>query len=162
MRKLQSRHSRHKFYLISSSFNFSSDKISVVLFSAPWAEQCKQILDVFNDLCAKPQFGLLQFLDVAAEDFSEISINHHIEAVPTVLFFRNGSALDRIDGIDIAALSTKCRSLAGVVENEKTSLEDRLKALISKAPVMVFMKGDRNTPKCGFSRTLIGILNDTG
>lgn len=99
---------------------------------------------------------------MAAEDHPDISINHQIEAVPTVLFFRNGSALDRIDGIDIAALTSKCRSLAGVVEDEKTTLEDRLKALINKAPLMVFMKGDRNTPRCGFSKTLIGILNDTG
>lgn len=141
---------------------FRTDKISVVLFSAPWAEQCKQILDVFTDLSPKPQFGQLQFLDVAAEDFSEISINHQIEAVPTVLFFRSGSALDRIDGIDIAALSSKCKSLAGVVEDEKTSLEERLKSLINKAPVMMFMKGDRNTPRCGFSKMLIAILNDTG
>lgn len=134
----------------------------MVVFSAPWAEQCKQILDVFADLSTKAQFGQLQFLDVAAEDFAEISLNHQIEAVPTVLFFRNGTALDRIDGIDIAALSTKCRSLAGVVEDEKTSLEERLKSLINRANVMVFMKGDRNTPRCGFSKTLIGILNDTG
>lgn len=134
----------------------------MVVFSAPWAEQCKQILDVFADLSTKGQFGQLQFLDVAAEDFAEISLNHQIEAVPTVLFFRNGTALDRIDGIDIAALSTKCRSLAGVVEDEKTSLEERLKSLINRANVMVFMKGDRNTPRCGFSKTLIGILNDTG
>jgi len=26
---------------------------------------------------------------------------------------------------------------------------------------MVFMKGDRNTPRCGFSKQLIGILNET-
>ena len=134
----------------------------MVLFSAPWAEQCKQILDVFNDLSAKSQFAQLQFIDVAAEDFSQISLNHQIEAVPTVLFFRNGTALDRIDGIDIAALTTKCRSLAGVVEDEKSSLEERLKSLINKAPLMVFMKGDRTTPRCGFSKQLIAILNDTG
>ena len=27
---------------------------------------------------------------------------------------------------------------------------------------MIFMKGNRNEPRCGFSRTLIGILNETG
>lgn len=136
--------------------------MSVVLFSAPWAEQCSQILDVFKELSPKSQFAQLQFIDVAAEDYSEISINHQIEAVPTVLFFRNGTALDRIDGIDIAALSTKCKSLAGVVEDEKTSLEERLKTLINKSPLMIFVKGDRNTPRCGFSKQLIAILNDTG
>lgn len=27
---------------------------------------------------------------------------------------------------------------------------------------MIFMKGDRNTPRCGFSKELIRIINETG
>ena len=38
------------------------------------------------------------------------------------------------------------------------SLDDRLKALINRAPVMLFMKGDPTTPRCGFSATTIEIL----
>lgn len=134
----------------------------MVLFSAPWAEQCKQITDVFSDLFPKPEFAQLQFIDVPAEDYPELSIHHQIEAVPTVVFFRSGTALERIDGIDIAALTSKCKALAGVVEDEKSLLEDRLRTLINKSPLMVFMKGDRTTPRCGFSKQLIAILNDTG
>jgi len=39
------------------------------------------------------------------------------------------------------------------------SLNTRLKELIHKSPVMLFMKGDRTEPRCGFSRTMISILN---
>lgn len=134
----------------------------MVLFSAPWAEQCQHILDVLADLSSKSAFNELQFVDIAAEDYSEISMTHQIEAVPTIVFFRSGAALDRIDGVDVAALTAKCKEFAGVVEDEKTSIEDRLKALINRAPIMMFMKGDRNTPRCGFSKQLIAILNDTG
>jgi Grx4 family monothiol glutaredoxin len=42
------------------------------------------------------------------------------------------------------------------------TLEDRLKALINKSNVMVFMKGNREAPKCGFSRTLVQIMNESG
>ena len=35
-------------------------------------------------------------------------------------------------------------------------------ALINKAPLMIFMKGNPAEPKCGFSRTLIQILSETG
>lgn len=42
------------------------------------------------------------------------------------------------------------------------SLNSRLDKLIRQAEVMVFMKGDPQTPRCGFSRTLISILNRTG
>ena len=38
------------------------------------------------------------------------------------------------------------------------SLEHRMKELINQAKVMVFMKGNRNEPRCGFSRTLMEIL----
>lgn len=80
-----------------------------------------------------------------------------------VIFFQNQKAVHRIDGIDIADLTNAAKALAGQSTNNKPeSLEERLKALINKAKVMVFIKGDRNAPRCGFSRTLIQILNETG
>ncbi|NWH48109.1 GLRX3 protein, partial [Fregata magnificens] len=41
-------------------------------------------------------------------------------------------------------------------------LEDRLKILINKAPVMLFMKGSKQMAKCGFSKQIIEIINSTG
>ena len=43
---------------------------------------------------------------------------------------------------------------------KKMKLEDRLKTIINLHSVMVFMKGDPATPKCGFSRQLMTILAD--
>ena len=40
-------------------------------------------------------------------------------------------------------------------------LEERLKKLVNKHPIMVFMKGNPAAPRCGFSNTLMGILKDT-
>jgi len=48
------------------------------------------------------------------------------------------------------------------VENNKTDLNDRLKSLINQADVMVFMKGNKQAARCGFSNQLIQILNQTG
>lgn len=137
----------------------SSDLVSAVLFSASWAEQCQQIFDVMSDLSAKTD--RIQFIDIAAEDFSDISLKHQIEAVPTVIFFKQNKALDRIDGVNIAALTAFCKKVTGSGESTE-DLNTRIKSLISKSDLMIFMKGDRNTPKCGFSRTLIGIINETG
>lgn len=145
-----------------------SSSVSVALFSAEWADQCKQILAVMTEMAKQATFSGLQFLDVPAEDLSEVSLKHQIDAVPTVIFFKAGKAVDRIDGVDIAALTAKCRKLAGGGDAESGatesggSLEDRLKALINRANVMIFMKGDRNTPRCGFSKQLIAIVNETG
>lgn len=134
----------------------------MALFSADWAEQCQQILDVLNDLAKKSEYtDSIQFINVPAEDLSDISLKHQIEAVPTVLFFCKGQAIERIDGVDIAALTTKCKSFAGAAEDSKKSLNERLKELINKSKIMIFMKGDRDAPRCGFSKQLIAIFNDT-
>ncbi|KAM9133996.1 glutaredoxin-3 [Pangshura tecta] len=41
-------------------------------------------------------------------------------------------------------------------------LEDKLKVLTNKASVMLFMKGNKQMAKCGFSKQIIEILNSTG
>lgn len=41
-----------------------------------------------------------------------------------------------------------------------TPLEERLKQLINRAPVMLFMKGAPDAPKCGFSRTIVEMLRE--
>ena len=47
-------------------------------------------------------------------------------------------------------------------KNEQAeSLNDRLKKLVNKSKIMLFMKGNPNEPKCGFSRQVINILNTT-
>ncbi|XP_072177531.1 glutaredoxin-3-like [Diadema setosum] len=45
---------------------------------------------------------------------------------------------------------------------KKQSLDDRLKALINRSPIMLFMKGCPAEPRCGFSRTITQILGETG
>lgn len=42
----------------------------------------------------------------------------------------------------------------------KLPLNARLKNIINSSPVMLFMKGDPGAPRCGFSKTTIGILTE--
>ncbi|XP_038218241.1 glutaredoxin 3 [Zerene cesonia] len=146
----------------------SSSSLSVVHFSAEWAEQCKQVTDVLQELIKLPeaknvgtQFGICD-----AEGLSEVSLKYKIDSVPTVIFFKNSQQIDRIDGVDVAQMSSKVKSYSTgkSVQNEspKQTLEERLKSLINKHNVMIFMKGTRDGPRCGFSKQLIHILNETG
>ncbi|XP_067858487.1 glutaredoxin 3 [Heptranchias perlo] len=66
-----------------------------------------------------------------------------------------------VGGLDIV------KELAESGELDKTcpkemGLEHRLKALTNKSRVVLFMKGNKTLAKCGFSRTIVGILNETG
>lgn len=118
-----------------------------------------------EQLTKQAEYQNVKFVNVAVEELPEVAQQHEIEAVPTVIFFQSNKAVHRIDGIDIADLTASAKKLAGISVSAEASaagtLEDRLKALVNKSKVMVFMKGDRNTPRCGFSKTLIQILNET-
>ncbi|KAK5649631.1 hypothetical protein RI129_000660 [Pyrocoelia pectoralis] len=144
-----------------------SDSLSVIHFAADWVEQCTQVNDVLDTLAKEADYSDIKFCTCPAEDLSELSLKYKIEAVPTILLFRDSRELDRVNGADAAKITAKvkehCQSKKGVGKvHEKEPLENRLKQLINKHNVMLFMKGDRNTPRCGFSKQIIAILNDTG
>jgi Grx4 family monothiol glutaredoxin len=132
----------------------------VVHFFAPWAPQCQQIDDVLIELSRDSTVASsVKFLKVEAESLPEISNQFNITAVPTCILLKSGMEVDRVNGVKASELSAKVKLHAGGGESS-TSLNDRLKKLINTAPVMVFMKGTPDQPRCGFSRTLVQILND--
>lgn len=48
------------------------------------------------------------------------------------------------------------------VPNSEDSLKKRLEQLVNSQPVMLFMKGNPENPKCGFSQKVIDILKEIG
>lgn len=137
----------------------------MVHFYAEWAEQCNQINDVLDALSTQPDYSRIKFYKCLAEELSDISLKYKIEAVPTVLLFRAGREIDRVNGADPAKISEKVKLFSQQnepIEKKEISLEDRLTGLINRSKVMLFMKGDRNAPRCGFSKQIIQILNDAG
>jgi len=74
-----------------------------------------------------------------------------------------------LGGVDILKEMHEDGSLRDELPKKKTtpvtgstSLEERLKTLTHQAPVMLFMKGTREQPECGFSSKTIQILNEVG
>ncbi|KAL3059931.1 hypothetical protein OYC64_014517 [Pagothenia borchgrevinki] len=66
-----------------------------------------------------------------------------------------------VGGLDIV----KELAESGELENtcpKAVTLEHRLKIIINQSPVMVFMKGNKEAAKCGFSRQTLELMNDTG
>lgn len=70
--------------------------------------------------------------------------------------FRNGNEIDRVVGVDTSAITQKLRK---IVESNR-SIEQRLVSLINQQPIMVFIKGTPEQPRCGFTRTLLSILKE--
>jgi Grx4 family monothiol glutaredoxin len=66
-----------------------------------------------------------------------------------------------IGGLDILKEMISSGEFQKIIPQEE-DLPTRLKKLINKESIMLFMKGNPSTPKCGFSRVAVQILNDQG
>lgn len=136
--------------------------MSVVHFQADWVEQCGQINELLETLAAQKDFAQAKFYTCPAEDLSEVSNKYKIAAVPTVLFFKSGKLIETVNGVHAAKITETAKKYLSGVGDNTSNLVERLKNLVNKSKVMLFMKGDRNTPRCGFSKQIIEILNNTG
>ena len=73
----------------------SDQSLAVVHFMADWATECATITAVLTELAKDPTLKNVKFHQLAAESLPSVSMKHEIVAVPTVLLFRRGKAVDR-------------------------------------------------------------------
>ncbi|GAB0497472.1 hypothetical protein MMPV_008805 [Pyropia vietnamensis] len=65
--------------------------------------------------------------------------------------------------VPVAASAVVSTPATAVADNDDDAgLQTRLAALVRRSPVMLFMKGTPDSPRCGFSRQIVGLLRDTG
>lgn len=72
-----------------------------------------------------------------------------------------------VGGSDIVLEMQKSGELRRVLAKKgviipQESLDDRLRKLVSSSPVMLFMKGNPDAPKCGFSSKVVNALKEEG
>ncbi|GAB1859936.1 Glutaredoxin 3 [Camponotus japonicus] len=143
-----------------------SKELSIVHFYAPWAQQCSQVNDVLEEMTNLEQYKDVKFAKVEAENLPEVSVKSGVAVVPTILLLKDSNIIDRVDGANAPALTEKIKQHLKnkdpllLVIKTKESLEERLKKLINQAPCMLFMKGNPANPRCGFSRTIVSILDN--
>jgi thioredoxin 1 len=86
------------------------DRLTLVLFEAKWSGLCLAVRSILNGLFA--QFG--EVLDIVSVDFDSnprLTEKYGIHVVPTILFFRKGSLVERISGtVSRKTLVETCRS----------------------------------------------------
>jgi len=76
----------------------------------------------------------------------------------------NGELVGGLDIIKELVASGEFQAMlpAASANDSHLSLDDRIKQLTTRDPVMLFMKGTPDSPRCGFSKTIVGLLNDKG
>ncbi|XP_071441361.1 glutaredoxin-3 [Hetaerina americana] len=145
----------------------SSPELVVIHFWASWAAQCGPMNEVLEELAKQIEYKDVEFMKVAAEDVPEVSLKYKVSAVPTFILFRKGVEVERVDGANAAVLTKKIMTQISKdtytpqpVAKPVEDLNSRLKKLINASPVMLFMKGSAQEPRCGFSKQIVAILDE--
>ncbi|KAG2194195.1 hypothetical protein INT46_011766 [Mucor plumbeus] len=141
-----------------------TNTINVLNFWALWAEPCKQMNEVFNELAGK--FPSLTYIQIEANEFPSISKLMNVDAVPSFLIVKENEILDTIEGAKAAELSNLVAKYSHAQNSDQqenisdNALEFRLRDLIRTDHVMVFMKGIPDKPRCGFSKQVVELLSE--
>ncbi|KAJ3214623.1 Glutaredoxin 3 [Dinochytrium kinnereticum] len=130
-------------------------RIVLLNFFATWAQQSKDMDEI------------------EAEEFPEVSEKYEIAMVPTFLIIVDNKITQTIEGANAPLLTSSVEKIskmeaAPLLKPDTAATEtpaysaERLKALVSSHPVMIFIKGTPEQPRCGFSRQLLEILGEKG
>ena len=143
----------------------------IVHFWAPWCEPCAA-MDVLLETLAK-RHPVVAIARCDAEAVEAVAARENVSAVPFFVFARDGRRVDAVEGADAATVTNKTRqyfpananattttnaAMAKAKASGTTDLKTRFKSLIESQPVVLFMKGHPEEPKCGFSRKVVDAL----
>ncbi|CAE6416300.1 unnamed protein product [Rhizoctonia solani] len=155
------------------------ERVSLLNFWAEWAEPCKSMNQVVEELArTNPQLLTLK-IEADYKSNEDIAESFNIESVPTFLVLKGHNLLSRIDGADAPALTAAIKAHAyqaprGLATSDKTpeapepakkeetteELNERMRGLMNQSKVVLFMKGNPDAPRCGFSRQTVAILQE--
>jgi len=75
-----------------------SDIPVMVDFWAPWCVPCRIIAPLVERL-AEQYAGRLKVAKLNVDENHELAIRYQVMSIPTLIFFKNGQAIDRIIGV---------------------------------------------------------------
>jgi len=86
-------------------------KLVVVDYTASWCGPCKRIAPFFEELSTK--YPRAVFLKVDVDECQDIASSQGVSAMPTFIFLRNKTKVDRLQGADQTALEEKVKQHYG-------------------------------------------------
>ena len=69
----------------------------IIDFWAEWCGPCRVLSPIIEEL-SKEFAGKAKFFKVNVDENPELSQEHHIMAIPTVMFYKNGKIVDQFTG----------------------------------------------------------------
>ena len=76
----------------------SSDKPVLVDFYATWCGPCQMMTPILEQVGAQLR-DRLQVVKIDTDKYPRLASNYHIEALPTLVLFKNGQPAEKIEGV---------------------------------------------------------------
>jgi len=73
-------------------------ELVLVDFWAPWCAPCRMIAPVVEELAGE-NAGSVKVAKINIDDNRDAATKYGVGSIPTLLFFKNGDVVDRIEGI---------------------------------------------------------------
>ncbi|MFX6077497.1 thioredoxin family protein, partial [Acinetobacter baumannii] len=91
--------------------NKSPDKLVVIDFTASWCPPCRFIAPILADLAKR--FIHVVFLKVDVDELKSAAEQYEVEAMPTFIFLKDGTVVDKVVGADKDSLLATIEKHAG-------------------------------------------------
>ncbi|CAG9863348.1 unnamed protein product [Phyllotreta striolata] len=95
----------------------AATRLVVADFTATWCGPCQRIGPVFEVLAAK--YPRAVFLKIDVDNCQETAASQGVSAMPTFIFYRNKTKVDRLQGADPVSLENKIQQYYGTEDTEE-------------------------------------------
>jgi len=141
------------------------EKLFVVLFYADWHEQSKYILNILKSQSKLHPDSVFAYINAENNDVAKIVEKYNVSVVPTIVFL-NGSKeeLFRLENDSPQVISEKINEYEKAhkvsFELKRNEMFPKIEKILAQFPLVIFMKGSPDAPKCGFSSKLVDQLRE--
>ncbi|KAJ8941743.1 hypothetical protein NQ314_010287 [Rhamnusium bicolor] len=94
----------------------AATRLVVADFTATWCGPCQRIAPIFQQLAVK--YPRAVFLKIDVDHCQETAASQGVSAMPTFIFYRNKTKVDRLQGADATTLESKIQQYYGSEESE--------------------------------------------
>lgn len=150
--------------LVRTLFN-NFEFLLVFVFYSEANEESKRYLAKLAKLKTTYNVDGVKWFTLAAERCPETFKQFRVEAVPTVIFTQTDrKVLVRIDGQSTSpaqvldSLMATAEQFQENFRREKSKWHPKIESILNSCPVIVFMKGTPQAPKCGFTEQMLEVL----
>ena len=74
------------------------EELFIVDFFATWCGPCKIFAPILEEVASDYNEGI-NFAKIDIDQNEELAMDYNIQAVPTIIFFKNGKEIERITGV---------------------------------------------------------------